>query len=662
MASLEERCIRTIRLLACEAINKAKSGHPGVPTGCAAIAYTLFTKHMKFDAKDSKWISRDRFVLSNGHGSSLLYVINHLLGYDISMEDLKNFRQLDSKTPGHPEYGWTDGVEVTGGPLGAGMSTAVGLAAAEKHMAATFNTEKHHIIDNYTYVLLGDGCLMEGVTSEAASLAGHMKLNKLICLYDDNHITIDGNTNIAFTEDVGRRFEAYNWNVIRCDGHDVAQIDAAITLAKASDKPTLIMCKTTIGLGMPNRQGTAKAHGEPPGPELELMKKAYGVTEEFCVDQDVYDYYHAAAARGAAAHEAWKKDYEAYKAECPEQAKEFERRLARDVSAIKDMFNEPLPADEKGEATRISSGKAFNEIAKVLPEIIGGTADVGGSVKVVLPGPSFHEDPKGRDIHYGIREHAMGNMVNGLAIYGGLIAYGSTFFVFSDYCRPTIRLAALSHYPSIFVFTHDSIGVGEDGPTHQPIEHLVSFRAMPNCVVIRPSDANEARIAWKVAVERADGPTLLIMARQNSKIIDRKEFASAENLRKGGYVLKDYGTPEVIIMATGTEVDIAIAAAEKLHSEGKGVRVVSLPSWELFVKQSSEYQESVLPRKIHARVSVEASATFGWEKFVGDCGVSVGMKSFGASAPIGKLYEKFHITVGDVVEAAKTSLEKVKEW
>ncbi|GAB1221571.1 hypothetical protein ENUP19_0082G0103 [Entamoeba nuttalli] len=660
--SLEERSIQTIRLLACEMINKAKSGHPGVPTGCATIAYTLFTKHMKFDVKDPKWISRDRFVLSNGHGSSLLYVINHLLGYNISMEDLKEFRQLDSKTPGHPEYGWTEGVEVTGGPLGAGMSTAVGLAAAEKHMAATFNTKDKKIIDNYTYVLLGDGCLMEGVTAEAASLAGHMKLNKLICLYDDNHITIDGNTNLAFTEDVGKRFEAYNWNVLKCNGDNVNEIDAALVLAKASDKPTLICCKTTIGLGMPNKQGTSKAHGEPPGPELELMKKAYGVTEEFHVDEDVYAVYHAASERGSLKHTEWKKMYEEYKKEEVELAKEFERRLKRDISSISELFKEEIKADEKGEATRISSGKAFNEIAQKLPEIIGGTADVGGSVKVVLPGVSFHEDPKGRNIHYGIREHAMGNMVNGMSIYGGLIAYGSTFFVFSDYCRPTIRLAALSHYPSIFVFTHDSIGVGEDGPTHQPIEHLISYRSMPNCVVIRPSDANETRVAWKIAVERTNGPTLLIMARQNSKIIDRTVFASSENVRKGGYVLRDYGTPEVILMATGTEVDIAINAAEKLHKEGLGVRVVSLPSWELFSQQSDEYRESVLPRKIHARVSVEASSTMGWEKFIGDCGVAVGMQSFGASAPINKLYEKFGITSDKVVEAAHKSIENVKNW
>ncbi|KAL7715013.1 transketolase [Entamoeba marina] len=598
--SVEDKCIETIRVLACDMINQAKSGHPGVPTGCATIAHTLFSKHLKFDPTDPSWISRDRFVLSNGHGSSLLYVMNHLCGYKITMDDLKQFRQLDSLTPGHPEFGWTDGVEVTGGPLGAGMATAV----------AVFNTDNHKIIDNYTYVLLGDGCLMEGVTSESASLAGHMKLNKLICLYDDNQITIDGSTNLAFTEDVSKRFDSYNWNVLKVDGNNIQQIDEALINAKQSDKPTLIICKTVIGKGLPNKEGTSKAHGEPPGSDLDLMKKSYGMEGSFIVSEEV-----------------------------------------------KQFYNKVI---ENGEATRISSGKVFNEIAKVLPEIIGGTADVGGSVKVVLPGPAFHIDNTGRNIHFGVREHAMGNLVNGMSIYGGLIAYGSAFFVFSDYMRPTVRLAALSHYPSIFVFTHDSIGVGEDGPTHQPIEHLLSFRCMPNCLVIRPSDSNETRVAWKIAVENNHGPTLLIMARQNSKVIDRKEFASSENVRKGGYILKDYGTPEVILMATGTEVDLAINAAELLHKEGLGVRVVSFPSWELFEQQSVEYKQTVLPKNIKARVSVEAGTTFGWERYIGDCGISVGMNSFGASAPIGKLYNKFGITVEKVVEAAHTSIKQTK--
>ncbi|KAL7712339.1 transketolase [Entamoeba marina] len=579
-----------------------KSGHPGVPTGCATIAHTLFSKHLKFDPTDPSWISRDRFVLSNGHGSSLLYVMNHLCGYKITMDDLKQFRQLDSLTPGHPEFGWTDGVEVTGGPLGAGMATAVGLATAEKHMAAVFNTDNHKIIDNYTYVLLGDGCLMEGVTSESASLAGHMKLNKLICLYDDNQITIDGSTNLAFTEDVSKRFDSYNWNVL-----------------KQSDKPTLIICKTVIGKGLPNKEGTSKAHGEPPGSDLDLMKKSYGMEGSFIVSEEVKQFYNKVIENGKSIHAQWKKAYEQFKTEKPTVATEFERRINKDISPIQSILNEEFPENEKGEATRISSGKVFNEIAKVLPEIIGGTADVGGSVKVVLPGPAFHIDNTGRNIHFGVREHAMGNLVNGMSIYGGLIAYGSAFFVFSDYMRPTVRLAALSHYPN--------------GPTHQPIEHLLSFRCMPNCLVIRPSDSNETRVAWKIAVENNHGPTLLIMARQNSKVIDRKEFASSENVRKGGYILKDYGTPEVILMAT--------------------VRVVSFPSWELFEQQSVEYKQTVLPKNIKARVSVEAGTTF-------DCGISVGMNSFGASAPIGKLYNKFGITVEKVVEAAHTSIKQTK--
>ncbi|ELP89238.1 transketolase, putative [Entamoeba invadens IP1] len=653
---MADECIKTIRMVACEMINKANSGHPGVPTGCAAIAYTLYTRHLKFTPKASNWLSRDRFVLSNGHGSSLLYLMNHLCGYKVSLDDLKQFRQLDSLTPGHPEYHHTDGVEVTTGPLGAGMATAVGLAIAERHMAAEFNKPNYELVNNYTYVLLGDGCLMEGVTSEASSLAGHLKLNKLICLYDDNHITIDGDTSLAFTENVKERYEAYGWNVLHCDGNCVEQVNAAITLAKSSERPTLIMCKTLIGCGLPNKQGTCKAHGEPPGADLNLMKENYKMTEEFKISETVYSEFHGAAEKGAKLYDEWETLYTKYASEYPKEYAELERRIKRDTSKVSSMFTEELEKNEKGEATRISSCTAFKELAKELPETIGGTADLGASVKVVIPGKSFDEGYDGRNIHFGIREHAMGNITNGISIYGGLIGYCSTFFVFSDYLRPTVRLAALSGYPAIYVFTHDSIGVGEDGPTHQPIEHLMSFRAMPNVVVLRPSDANETRVAWKFAVQHKTGPTLLIFARQNSAIIDRKEFAKSENLLKGAYVLKDFGTPKVILIATGTEVDLAIKAAKKLETEGVGARVVSMPSWELFEQQTKEYKESVLPRSIRARVSVEAGATFGWEKYIGMDGVAVGMNSFGASAPIGAVYKKFGITEEHVVEAAKISI------
>ena len=580
------------------------------------------------------------------------------------MDDLKDFRQLGSKTPGHPEYGVTDGVELTTGPLGAGMASAVGFAIGEKHMAAEFNTKKHNIFDHYTYVLFGDGCFMEGVTSEALSLAGHLKLNKLICLYDDNNITIDGDTNLTLSEDVEMKFKSNGWNVMKCSGDDLEAVDKCIEEAKKSDKPTMIQCKTIIGLGLPNKQGTNKSHGEPPGvSELELMKKAYGVTEEFVVPEEVQKLYNEVTKKKIEEYDKWMKMYEEYKIENPELNADLERRLKRDVSAIEPLFKEVIPASATGEATRVSSGKIFLEIAKVLPEMIGGTADLGGSVKVVLPGTPFHLDPKGRNIHFGIREHAMGNICNALAIYGGMISYCSTFFVFSDYLRPTIRLAAISNYPSIYVFTHDSIGVGEDGPTHQPIEHLFAYRSMPDCTVIRPCDANEARFSWKSAIENTSGPTVLVYSRQNTCILDRTIYNSAEGALKGGYILKDYGTPEVIIIATGTEVDIAISAAEKLYNEEKiGVRVVSLPSWEIFEKHSEEYRESVLPRKMKARVSVEAGLTFGWERMIGTYGVAVGMTTFGTSGPAGVLFKHFGITPEGVVAAAKQSMQNVKDF
>ena len=652
-----EAVAKTIRALSMDGVQKANSGHPGLPMGTAAIAFTLWTRHLRHNPRNPKWAGRDRFVLSGGHGSMLLYSLLHLTGYDVSLDDLKNFRQWGSITPGHPEYGLTPGVEMTTGPLGQGFATGVGMAIAANHMAATFNRPGHELIDPFIYAIVTDGDLMEGVASEAASLAGHLSLGRLIYLYDDNHISIDGPTDLAFTEDRALRFEAYGWHVQKvADGNDVEAIDAAIQAAKADPRPSIIVCRTTIGFGSPNRQGTSKAHGEPLGDEeLALAKQNLGWPTEprFFIPEDVLEFYRQAVTRGGKAEDEWKLRFEAYRRIHPEAGKELERRLKGDLPSDWQSALPSFPADPKGMATRASSGKVLNALAAKLPELMGGSADLAPSNNTKLDGyPFFQKDmPQGRNFHFGVREHAMGAALNGMAVFGGVIPYGGTFLVFSDYNRPAIRVAALSHIPSIFVFTHDSIGLGEDGPTHQPVEHLAALRSIPNLTVIRPADANEVAAAWKIAIENKHGPTVLALTRQNVPTFGP---FSEPTVERGAYVLKDFGAdPKMILMASGSEVGLIYAAAEKLAAEGIAVRVVSFPSWELFEKQDQAYRESVLPKSIQARLAVEAGVRQGWERYAS---AFVCMDSFGASAPAKILFEKFGFTVENVVVKAKELL------
>lgn len=654
---LQTRSINTLRFLSADGVQQANSGHPGLPMGTAAIAFTLWTRHLRHNPRNPKWAGRDRFVLSGGHGSMLLYSLLHLTGYDVSLDDLKNFRQWGSITPGHPEYGLTPGVEMTTGPLGQGFATGVGMAIAANHMAATFNRPGHELIDPLIYAIVTDGDLMEGVASEAASLAGHLSLGRLIYLYDDNHISIDGPTDLAFTEDRALRFEAYGWHVQKvADGNDVEAIDAAIQAAKVDPRPSIIVCRTTIGFGSPNRQGTSKAHGEPLGDEeLALAKQNLGWPTEprFFIPEDVLEFYRQAVTRGGKAEDEWKLRFEAYRRIHPEAGKEQERRLKGDLPSDWQSALPSFPADPKGMATRASSGKVLNALAAKLPELMGGSADLAPSNNTKLDGyPFFQKDmPQGRNFHFGVREHAMGAALNGMAVFGGVIPYGGTFLVFSDYNRPAIRVAALSHIPSIFVFTHDSIGLGEDGPTHQPVEHLAALRAIPNLTVIRPADANEVAAAWKVAIENKHGPTVLALTRQNVPTFGP---FSEPTVERGAYVLKDFGAdPKVILMASGSEVGLIYAAAEKLAAEGIDVRVVSFPSWELFEKQDQAYCESVLPKSIQARLAVEAGVRQGWERYAS---AFICMDSFGASAPAKILFEKFGFTVENVVAKAKELL------
>jgi len=624
--------------------------------GAAAMAFTLWTRHLRHNPRNPKWTGRDRFILSGGHGSMLLYSLLHLTGYDLSLDELKNFRQWGSKTPGHPEYGLTPGVETTTGPLGQGFATGVGMAIAQAHLAATFNKPGHEVIQSYIYGIVTDGDLMEGVASEAASMAGHMQLGRIIYLYDDNHISIDGSTDLAFTEDRAARFEAYGWHVQKVDdGNDVEAIDNAIRAAKADPRPSIIMCRTTIGFGAPHKQGTSKAHGEPLGDEeLNAAKKNLDWPTEprFFISDDVLAFYRKAVDIGRELEFDWKMKFDAYKKLHPNLGAELTRRLAGQLPEGWDVELPVFPADTKGMATRASSGKVINALAPILPELIGGSADLAPSNNTRIEGsPDFEKASyDGRNFHFGVREHAMGAALNGMNLFGGIIAYGGTFLIFSDYMKPAIRIAALSHIPSIFVFTHDSVGLGEDGPTHQPIEQLAALRAIPNLVTIRPADANEVREAWKVAVSRKDGPTALAFTRQ---AVPTFEPANVSTVEKGAYVLKDFGTPEVILMASGSEVGLIIGAAEKLYEEGKGVRVVSFPSWELFEKQDEAYKESVLPKNITARLAVEAAASFGWERYAKSV---LGIDHYGASAPAKVIFEKFSFTVENVVAKAKELL------
>ena len=660
-SNLQERAINTLRFLSVDAIQKANSGHPGLPMGTAAMAYTLWTRHLRFNPRDPAWPDRDRFILSGGHGSMLLYSLLYLTGYDISLEDIKNFRQWGSITPGHPEYGLTPGVEVTTGPLGQGFGNGVGMAIAAEHLAAEFNRHGHEVVNHYIYAIVTDGDLMEGVASEAASLAGHLQLGRLIYLYDDNRISIDGSTDITFTEDRMARFEAYGWHVQTVlDGNDVDAIDRAIQAAKVDSRPSIIAARTHIGYGLPTRQDTPKAHGDPPGDEeLDGAKRNLGwpLSPRFYVPEDVLELYQQVGVRGELAEKDWQIRLDAYREAYPDLEVELSRRHS---GTLPDNWESALPvfsSDEKGLATRAASGMVINALAKSIPELIGGSADLAPSNKTWIDGsPSFQPDSyQGRNFNFGVREHAMGAVVNGMAVYGGVIPYGGTFLVFSDYMRPAIRLSALSGYPSIWVFTHDSIGLGEDGPTHQPIEQLTALRTIPKLVVIRPADANEVSEAWRLAISRRDGPTALALTRQNLPTLDREVFSSASGLQHGAYVLADLGEglPEIILMASGSEVSLIIEAGKRLAAEGVNVRLISFPSWELFAAQDQEYKDSVLMPNVHARLSIEAGISQGWDRWVGDRGTIISIERYGASAPYETVYEKFGLSVENVLDHAK---------
>jgi transketolase len=634
--------------------------------GNAAIAYTLWTRQMRYNPKNPQWPDRDRFVLSGGHGSMLLYAMLHLTGYDLPLEELKSFRQWGSHTPGHPENFLTPGVEVTTGPLGQGFANGVGMAIVERHLAAEFNRPGHTIIDHFIYAIVTDGDLMEGVSSEAASLAGHLRLGKLIYLYDDNRVSIDGSTELAFTEDRGKRFEAYGWQVLRVeDGNDVDAVDTALRQAQEDPRPSLIVCRTHIGYGLPHKQDTAEAHGEPPGDEeLDAAKRALGwpVEPRFTIPEEVLAFYRQAVERGKAYEEDWLKRLKAYWEAYPDLAAELERRLNNELPPGWDKDLLTFPADPKGLATRVSSGKTLNFFAKRLPALMGGSADLTPSTKTWIDGtPAFQPaTPEGRNLHYGVREHAMGSIVNGLALHGGIIPFGATFLVFSDYMRGAVRLSALSHAGSLWVYTHDSIGLGEDGPTHQPVEHFAALRAIPNLVVFRPGDANEVVQAWKAAIERRGGPTALLLSRQNVPTLDRSQYAPAEGVQRGAYVLADLGEgdPQLILMATGSELSLIVAAGEKLAAEGVAVRLVSFPSWELFEAQDEAYRRSVLLPAVPARLAVEAGVRQGWDRYVGEGGDTISLDHFGASAPYKAIFEHYGYTVENVLDRARKLLDK----
>ena len=650
----------TIRGLSVDGVAAANSGHPGMPLGMADVCAVLWSEHMNFNPKNPKWLNRDRFILSAGHGSMLIYSLLHLYGYDLSMDDLKAFRQWGSKTPGHPENFVTAGVETTTGPLGQGVANAVGFALAEASLAARYNREGSEIIDHYTYVVAGDGCLQEGISHEACSFAGHNKLGKLIMLYDSNNITIDGPTHISFTEDTRKRFEAYGWQVLEIDGHDYDQINTAIAEAKKEkSKPSIIICKTIIGFGSPNRAGTSKAHGEPfPAEEIELMKEKLGLPKDksFFVPNEISDLRAKTQEKGENLENQWNELWENYKNKNQEAAKELENSIKGEIS--KEALDIPQFGSEKAIATRSASGTVLNHIAKYIPQLMGGSADLTPSNNTLPAGEeSFSpENPKGRYIRYGVREHGMAAIMNGMALHGGVLPYSGTFFVFSDYMRPAMRMSALMEQQVVYVLTHDSIGLGEDGPTHQPEAHLWAYRMIPNMTVIRPMDANETAEAWKSALKNKKGPTCLVLTRQNLPVYDRAGlgWAKSEEAQKGGYVLCEDKDFEAIIIATGSEVELAVEAKTKLNEQGVKVRIVSMPSTNIFDEQSQEYKESVLPKNILKRVAVEAGVTLGWYKYVGLEGRVIGLDRFGASAPYKTLYKEFGITTDAIVEAVNS--------
>lgn len=656
--SFEQLCINTIRGLAIDAVQKANSGHPGLPLGTAAMGYTLWTRHLRHHPKNPKWWNRDRFILSAGHGSMLLYSLLHLTGYDLPLEELKAFRQFGSMTPGHPENTHTPGVEMATGPLGQGFATAVGMALAERFLAATFNRKGYELVDHYTYVLCSDGDLMEGVAQEAASLAGHFKLGKLIVLYDDNHITIDGSTEQAFTENTTKKFEALNWQVLKVDGNDVEAIDHALTLAKShQEQPTLIHCHTTIGYGSPNKAGTPKVHGSPLGSEETLLtKKALGLPEDqtFWVDPEVLKFYRQAIPKGESLERQSERGLNEYQVSFPAEGTLFNQLIQGDFGT---SWIGKLPVFAQPIATRNASQSILNLIAAELPTFVGGSADLAESVMTAIKKDSFMQaaSPKEKNIAFGVREHAMAALVNGMTLHGGCKAFGGTFLIFSDYCRPSLRLAALMKCPSIFLFSHDSIGLGEDGPTHQPVEHLMSLRAIPNFNLLRPADGNETSVCWRLALESKETPSAIILSRQALPPVTPDGLEDHPAL-KGAYTLKEAssGAPEVILVATGSEVHLALEASIELEKKNIPTRVVSMPSWLIFEKQSSEYQRGVLPQYVFT-VSVEAGVTLGWSKYAD---AHIGIDHFGASAPGNVLMEKFGFTAEHITSVVLDLIEE----
>ncbi|MEP7065740.1 MAG: transketolase [Gemmatimonadota bacterium] len=686
--TLDEICINTIRTLSIDAVEHANSGHPGLPMGAAPMAYALWTRHMRYDPANPDWADRDRFILSAGHGSALLYSLLHLTGFEVTIDDLKNFRQWGSKTPGHPEVGVTRGVEVTSGPLGQGFANAVGFAMAERWLAATFNRPNHEIVNHYTYVIASDGDLMEGVSAEAASLAGDLRLGRLIVLYDANKITLSATTDVTFLEDVGARFAAYGWHVQEIDGMDVSAVDAALASARdEKDRPTLIVARTHIGFGSPNKVDTFQAHGEPLGKdETRLAKRSYGWPEDaaFFVPDEAKEEFAKVRAQGERLEARWQRAMSDYRSAHPDLARDFDRVLAGELPPQWDAGLPVLTPKDGEMATRDAGAKAITAIAESVQNLVGGSADLDPSTRTMMKGkgdfqsgavPERGQHPPtqgaaggewsyaGRNIHFGIREHAMTAILTGMARHGGVIPFGATFLTFSDYMRPGIRLAALSDARVIYVWTHDSIALGEDGPTHQPVEQIASLRAMPNMVVIRPADATETIEAWRIAMQHTKGPVGLVLTRQKVPVLDRTRLAPASETVRGAYVLVDSapGTqPELILIATGSEVSLALEAHRQLSGEGARCRVVSMPSWELFEAQPDSYREHVLPSDVTARVSVEAASPFGWERYVGPGGAIIGVNHFGASAPGPELMKRFGFTVEHVVATARSVLDNVR--
>ncbi len=680
--SIEQPCVNAIRMLSVDAVEKAKSGHPGAPMGLAPTAYLLWTRFMKYNPRNPSWPDRDRFVLSAGHGSMLLYSMLYLTGYDVPLDQIKQFRQWGSLTPGHPERELTPGVETTTGPLGQGFGNGVGMAIAEAYLAARYNRLGFEVVSHFTYGIVSDGDLMEGVASEAASLAGHLKLGKLIYLYDNNHISLAASTDLTFTEDCAKRFEAYGWHTQAVeDGNDLEALDRALRAARTETaRPSLILVRTHIGFGSPGKQDTFEAHGAPLGEEeVKLTKQKLGWSAEppFFIPDEALAHFRESMTKGQRAEAEWKERFSAYVRKFPAVAGELEQALRGELPAGWEESIPDFPADAKGLATRVASGKVLNAIAPKLPTLIGGSADLNPSTHTVLQKLGDFESPErtfadsqgsagggfsyaGRNLHFGVREHGMGAACNGMAAHGGIIPFGSTFLIFSDYMRPSIRLAALMGLGVIYVFTHDSVGLGEDGPTHQPIEQLAALRAIPRLVVIRPGDANETAVAWRVAIETRDRPVALALTRQNVPTLDRTQFAAADGLRRGAYVLADPpdGRPDLVLIGTGSEVSLAVAAREKLSERKIQARVVSMPSWELFDLQPREYRDSVLPASIKRRVAVEAALPQGWHRYVGDGGDVIGIERFGASAPGNVVMEKLGFTVNHVVERALALLER----